>query len=196
MSTSHRRGICPLLLAMCCFGSRCRLAGAVNSFAAARKSRSQKRTDRAAARKARRTDREFCRRWSKPAPLRIPLGQEGLASITAELLRKGTKKRTAQQFAADLDFTGGSFEADAGADYSSVSGEFLNKDISKGLELISDALLHPIFPQPEVDKLLAQSLDAVRAAKDDPRSVLATYYNGYLFNGTDMGERPTATRFR
>jgi zinc protease len=116
-----------------------------------------------------------------------PVGEEGLASITAELLRKGTEKRTAQQFAADLDFTGGSFEADAGADYSSVSGEFLNKDIAKGLELYSDALLHPIFPQTEVDKLLAQSLDAVRAAKDDARSVLATYFNGYLFNGAGYG---------
>ena len=37
-----------------------------------------------------------------------PAGEEGLASITAELLRKGTKKRTAQQFASELDFTGGS----------------------------------------------------------------------------------------
>ena len=36
-----------------------------------------------------------------------PQEQEGLASITAQLLRKGTQKRTAQQFAADTDFTGG-----------------------------------------------------------------------------------------
>ena len=39
-----------------------------------------------------------------------PAGQDGLAAITAGLLRKGTKNRTAQQFAADMDFTGGSFE--------------------------------------------------------------------------------------
>src|ERR1700731_1984937 len=36
-----------------------------------------------------------------------PQGQEGLASVTAQLLRKGTQKHTAQQFAADIDFTGG-----------------------------------------------------------------------------------------
>jgi zinc protease len=116
-----------------------------------------------------------------------PLGEEGLASITAQLLRKGTQKRTAQQFAADADFTGGSIEADASADFSSVSGEFLNKDLARGLDLFSDALLHPVFPQPEVDKLLAQSLDGVRAAKDEARSVLGTYYNAYLFNGNGYG---------
>jgi len=116
-----------------------------------------------------------------------PQGEEGLASITAQLLRKGTQKRTAQQFAADTDFTGGSIEADASADFSTVQGEFLNKDLTRGLDLYSDALLHPVFPQPEVDKLLAQSLDGVRAAKDEARSVLGTYYNAYLFNGNGYG---------
>src|ERR1700756_3653291 len=45
-----------------------------------------------------------------------PTGQEGLASVTAGLLRKGTTKRSAQQFAADLDFIGAEFAADASAD--------------------------------------------------------------------------------
>ena len=119
-----------------------------------------------------------------------PPGEEGLASITAALLRKGTKTRSAQQFSVEVDFTGGSFGADAGPDYSTVVGEFLNKDISQGLELFSDALLHPVFTPAEVEKLLAQSFDGVRAEKDEPRSALGTYYLGYLFNGTGYGRPP------
>lgn len=114
-----------------------------------------------------------------------PAGEAGLASVTASLLRKGTKTRTAQQFAADLDFIGGSFEADADADYSYMSAEFMTKDLARGLELFSDAVLHPTFPQSEADKVLAQSVDGVKAAKDEPRSVLGLYYQGYLY-----GERP------
>src|SRR5438552_19163752 len=57
-----------------------------------------------------------------------PAGEEGLAAVTAGLLRKGTAKRSAQKFAEDLDFMGGSFGAEAGADFSTVSGEFLTKD--------------------------------------------------------------------
>ena len=118
-----------------------------------------------------------------------PAGESGLASVTAGLLRKGTKARTAQQFAADLDYIGGEFEADAGADFSSVSAEFLSKDLERGLGLFSDALLHPTFPQAEVEKLLAQSVDAVRGAKDDPQQVLGLYYDGYLY-GTHPYGRP------
>ena len=123
----------------------------------------------------------------KAGALADPVGQEGLASATAGLLRKGTKTRTAQQFAADIDFIGSSFDADAGADYSSISAEFLKKDTAKGLELVADALLHPTFPQAEVDKLLAQSIDGVKAAKDSAGQVVFEYYTGYLYDGKEYG---------
>src|SRR5260370_1757324 len=93
-----------------------------------------------------------------------PEGQEGLASITAELLRKGTKTRSAQQFAADLDYIGGSFGSDAGADFTRVSAQFLTKDLGPGLDLFSCALLHPTFPHAEPGKFVAENLAEVACA--------------------------------
>jgi zinc protease len=119
-----------------------------------------------------------------------PAGQEGLSSVTAGLLRKGTKTRTSQQFSADLDYIGGSFGADTGSDFTNITAEFLTKDMAKGLELFSDAVLHPTFPQSETDKLLAQSLDGVKSAKDEPQAVLGLYYNGYLYGAHPYG-RPS-----
>ena len=120
-----------------------------------------------------------------------PAGQEGLASATAGLLRKGTKDRTAQQFAADLDYIGGVFEAEAGSDFTGISTEFLTKDVARGLDLFAGALLHPTFPQDEDDKFLAQALDGVKAAKDDPQSVMIPYFDGYLYGAHPYG-RPAA----
>jgi zinc protease len=116
-----------------------------------------------------------------------PAGQDGLATITAGLLRKGTQKRTAQQFAGDLDFIGGSFDAGADTDYTTISAEFLTKDIDRGLDLFTDAVLRPSFPQAEVDKLLAQSIDGVKASKDEAEAVLGTYYAGYLYGAHPYG---------
>ncbi|MGC1618992.1 MAG: pitrilysin family protein [Candidatus Acidiferrum sp.] len=116
-----------------------------------------------------------------------PAGEAGLASVTAALLRKGTKTRTAQQFAADLDYIGGSFEAEADADYSYMSAEFMIKDLARGLELFSDAVLHPTFPEGEAGKILAQNVDGVKSSKDDPRSVLGLYYQGYLYGARPYG---------
>jgi zinc protease len=110
-----------------------------------------------------------------------PAGQEGLASVTAGLLRKGTAKRSAQKFAEDLDFIGANFGADASADFTALSAECLTKDLDRGLDLLGDAMLHPAFPQGEVDKLLSQSVDGIKAAKDEAQSVVLNYYYGYLF---------------
>jgi zinc protease len=117
----------------------------------------------------------------KAGSIADPTGQEGLASVTAGLLRKGTTNRSAQKFAEDLDFIGASFGADASTDFTSVSAECLTKDLDKGLDLLSDAMLHPAFPQGEVDKLLSQSIDGIKAAKDEAQSVVLNYYYGYLF---------------
>jgi zinc protease len=116
-----------------------------------------------------------------------PAGEEGLASVTAGLLHKGTATRSAQQFAADLDFIGAEFSADASADYTTISSEFLTKDVDKGVDLFSDAVLHPLFAQGEVEKLLAQEIDGIKAAKDEAQSVALNYYYGYLFNKHPYG---------
>ncbi|HEY8461188.1 MAG TPA: pitrilysin family protein [Blastocatellia bacterium] len=119
-----------------------------------------------------------------------PAGKEGVASLVAELLRKGTKTRSADQLSAELDYIGGQLSASAALDYSRGRAEFLKKDLSVGLDLLADALLNPVFPQDEVTKLLKQRLDGVRAAKDRAQGVIGLYFNAYLFGDHPYG-RPT-----
>ncbi len=119
-----------------------------------------------------------------------PAGREGVASLAAELLRKGTKTRGADQLSDELDFIGGQLGASAALDYTSGRAEFLKKDLSKGLDLLADAMLNPTFPQDEVTKLLKQRLDGVRAAKDQAQGVISSYFNAYLFGNHPYG-RPT-----
>jgi zinc protease len=61
----------------------------------------------------------------RAAPVADPAGEEGLASLTAELLRKGTQTRSAGQFSAQLDFVGGQFNTNVAADYANVSTEVM-----------------------------------------------------------------------
>jgi zinc protease len=114
-------------------------------------------------------------------------GRAGLATITAGLLRKGTKTRTSEKFSADLDFIGATYTAGATSDFTAFSAEFMTKDVPQGLDLVSDAILHPTFPQEEVTKLLRQSIDGVRSDKDEAQAVLGTYFNTYLYAGHPYG---------
>ncbi len=117
----------------------------------------------------------------KSGSIADPAGKEGLASLTAELLRKGTRNRTSEQIAADLDFIGGEFDMSASTDYSGGAAEFLKKDIQQGLDLTADILLNPVFPDAEVTKLVAQRIDGIKSAKDRAESVIARYFAAYLY---------------
>jgi len=75
-----------------------------------------------------------------------PPSLEGVAGVSAQLLRKGTAKLSADQFSEQLDALGGSFQSRADQSASTITGEFLRKDFDRGLDLVSDAVLHPVFP--------------------------------------------------
>ena len=119
-----------------------------------------------------------------------PPGKEGLASVTAALLRKGTKTRTADQISAELDFIGGTLNVGSGPDYTSGGAEFVNKDVAKGLDLVSDLLLNAQFPQDELTKLIKQRIDGIKSTKDQPSNVIGNYFNAYLY-GSHPYARPT-----
>jgi predicted Zn-dependent peptidase len=116
-----------------------------------------------------------------------PPDKEGLAEVTAHLLIRGTKKRTAEQIATEIDFVGGKLEFASDQDFSRGNAQFLKKDIAIGLDLISDSLRNPIFPLAEVQKLLRQKIDTVKQEKDQAQLAIARYYDGYLFGNHPYG---------
>jgi predicted Zn-dependent peptidase len=67
----------------------------------------------------------------------------------------------------------------------------LKKDVTVGLDLLSDVLLNPTFPQAEVDKMLKQRIDGLKQAKDQPQAVIQRYFERYLYDTHPYG-RPVS----
>jgi zinc protease len=114
-----------------------------------------------------------------------PPQMAGLTSVTASLLRRGTARRTAEQFAEELDFLGGAFTAGALdgqlGSATAISAEFLQKDFDRGLDLLADAVLNPAFTENEVRKELSRRVDAAKAIKDNPQGAMASYLRPAFF---------------
>jgi len=112
-----------------------------------------------------------------------PANLAGLAGVTAQLLRKGTSRRSADQFSEELDFLGGTFQTfdSPQSSATTITGEFLKKDFDRGLDLMTDAVLHPTFPEAEVRKTLSQRVDAAKSIKDNPQAAIGAYFAAYFF---------------
>jgi zinc protease len=110
-----------------------------------------------------------------------PPQMAGLASVTAELLRRGAGARTADRFSEDLDFIGASFGARVNAQATVISTDFMAKDADRALELLADAVLRPAFPEDEVQKTLTQRIDSSRSMKDSPGAAAAQYFDVFFY---------------
>lgn len=110
-----------------------------------------------------------------------PEGKTGVGQLTAQLLRRGTVSRTADQYSSELDFLGGSFNASESESQTTIGSDFLKKDFARGLALTADALLHPNFPEAEFKKTLARSIDSIRSAKDYPQAAIPLYFRAFFY---------------
>jgi len=117
--------------------------------------------------------------------------EHGLANMTANLLTKGTPKRTAQAIADEIDAMGASLGAASDADKTEVELNVLKPDLDKGLDVMGDVVSHPTFPVAELDK--AKNLDAagLRTSLDDPGAVTGMAAAQGLFDKTAYG-RPAS----
>jgi zinc protease len=119
-----------------------------------------------------------------------PEEKAGLAHLTASLLDEGTATRSSTQIADAVDFIGAELSAAGGDDYASASLRVLKKDLSTGLELLSDILIRPSFPEPELQRIRQEILGQLIAEQDDPGGVADKAFNQIVF-GAHPYHRPS-----
>jgi predicted Zn-dependent peptidase len=110
-----------------------------------------------------------------------PPERTGLASVTAELLRRGSSQFSADQYSEAIDGLGGTFNANADEQSTTISAEFLSKDFDRGLSLVADAVLHPTFPDDEVRKVVARRVDSLKSTRDNAGAAIRPFYSTFFF---------------
>ncbi|HSN05358.1 MAG TPA: pitrilysin family protein [Nitrospira sp.] len=111
-----------------------------------------------------------------------PPDKAGVANLAASLLDEGTTTRSSKQLAEQIDFVGGSLEARAGEDFTTVSARVLKKDLDLGFTLLADILMHPAFPRQEFERVRGQILGEMSSDNDDPGTVAMRAFNQLVFH--------------
>lgn len=117
-----------------------------------------------------------------------PPGKQGLASITGELLREGTKTRTAQQLANQVDFLGASLGAYAESERAMVSASALSRDTATILELLADVTLRPTFKAEEVERVKGRRVASLTQLLDNADAVASRAFYRFLLGRHPYGQ--------
>jgi zinc protease len=112
-----------------------------------------------------------------------PADAGGLASMTADLLTRGTAKRTGPELDRAIEFVGGSLEGDAGRDGAAVGLSVLKKDLGLGLDLLAEVLLQPAFPEAELKRRSEEVAAAIQLSEQDPQAVAGRAMAELLYPG-------------
>jgi zinc protease len=117
-----------------------------------------------------------------------PADKAGLANLTAALLPRGTSSRTGPAIDRAIEFVGGSLETDGGRDTSTLALSVLRRDLTLGLDLLADVLLHPVFPADEFERKRAEIQASIRRSEEDPEAVAGRAFRRLIFPAHPYGQ--------
>jgi zinc protease len=105
----------------------------------------------------------------------------GITRLMAKVLLKGTKTRTAEQIANEIEAVGGSISSDAGNNSFSVSVDVMKPDVKLGVDLLSDVLLNATFPEKAVAREKEIQMAAIKQEEEQLTSVARNIMRQALF---------------
>jgi zinc protease len=102
------------------------------------------------------------------APIHDPPGKAGLASLTSDLLVRGTAGHSAESLAERLDFLGASLSIQAEYQTVGITAQMLSEHFDTVLDAIADCLRNPAFPAGEVSKAVGRLRSRLIRDAEDP----------------------------
>jgi zinc protease len=96
------------------------------------------------------------------------LGTLGAASMAMSMLDEGTTRRSALEISEQSARLGAYIGAGSNLDTSSVSLSALKDNLDESLELFADILLHPAFPDNELERLRSLQLAGIQREQASP----------------------------
>ncbi len=122
-----------------------------------------------------------------------PANLSGLADMTAELLTKGTKTRTAPQIAQEIEALGGVLNSGAGWDASRASVNVLSSKTEPALNILADVVRNPVFKEEEVERLRQQYLDNLSVGMNEPGTLASWVAGRVVFGDSPYGHPVSGT---
>jgi zinc protease len=105
----------------------------------------------------------------------------GITRLMAKVLLKGTKTRTAEQIANQIEAVGGSISSDAGNNSFSVSLDVTKPDVKLGVELLSDVLLNATMPEKAIAREKEIQIAAIQQEEEQLTTVARNIMRQALF---------------
>lgn len=112
----------------------------------------------------------------------------GLGNMLADLITKGTEKRSATQIAEAVEALGGSLYSSARWDSTRVGVDVMSSKIAPAVDILADVVRRPTFKDEEIERLRQQTLDDLTVELGQPGSIARYVASRVIFGDASYGQ--------
>jgi predicted Zn-dependent peptidase len=106
--------------------------------------------------------------WIKSGSRCEPAETNGISHFVEHMLFKGTRSRTAQHIAREMDSIGGNLDAFTGKETICFNVKSLSDHVPIALDVLSDLVLNPVFAAPDIERERGVILEEIKIDEDNP----------------------------
>jgi predicted Zn-dependent peptidase len=125
--------------------------------------------------------------WIKSGSRCEPAEANGISHFVEHMLFKGTRSRSAQHIAREMDSIGGNLDAFTGKESICFNVKSLAEHVPIALDVLADLVLNPVFDLPDIERERGVILEEIKIDEDNPEVLVHELFTQAFWKGHPLG---------
>lgn len=125
--------------------------------------------------------------WIKSGSRCEPAETNGISHFVEHMLFKGTRSRSAQSIAREMDAIGGNLDAFTGKETICFNVKSLADHVPVALDVLTDLVLNPVFAPPDIERERGVILEEIKIDEDNPDVLVQELFTQSFWKGHPLG---------
>jgi len=132
--------------------------------------------------------------WLKRGSRHETPAQTGISHFIEHMVFKGTKNRTAERIAAEVDSIGGYMDAFTAKEYASFHLKVLDEHLPLAMDILGDVVLNPLFDALEMAKEKKVIFEEINMVEDTPDDLVMELFTQAFWPDHPLGRPILGTK--
>jgi predicted Zn-dependent peptidase len=126
--------------------------------------------------------------WTKSGSRCEAAEVNGISHFVEHMLFKGTKSRSAQRIAREMDSIGGNLDAFTSKETICFNVKSLSDHVPIALDVLADMVLNPTFAAPDIERERGVILEEIKIDEDNPDVLVHELFTQSFWKGHPLGK--------
>ena len=126
--------------------------------------------------------------WLRTGSRREPADLNGISHFIEHMVFKGTRRRTAEDIAREVDRVGGMLDAFTAKEMVCFNTRVLDEHLPKAFDVLADMVLEPKFAEEDIAREQSVVLEEIRMTQDNPEDLVHELFTQNFWKPHPLGK--------